>query len=163
MEISNDTSQGVDYLYYFTTQLPQDLARLAALREELQVRQGAMSAVEDATRMRDETARILASAKEEADALKADTKAKNADATAKKKAQDVREDELIQRENEFAAVCGRRETELSVRKTQADRAEEIIASRQSVLDAREAQLANDVAALDARVKAFQDKVAALSA
>ena len=92
MEISNDTAHGVDYLYYFTTQLPQDLARLAALREELQVRQGAMSAVEDATRMRDEAAQILASAKEEADALRADTKAKNADATAKKKLLDARED-----------------------------------------------------------------------
>ena len=101
MEISNDTSHGVDYLYYFTTQLPQDLARLAALREELQVRQGAMSAVEDATRMRDEAAQILASAKEEADALKADTKAKNADATVKKKLLDAREDSLNSRESAF--------------------------------------------------------------
>ena len=46
MNISNDTP-GTDYLTYFTTQMPKDLAAMAALRDELAVRQGALSADED--------------------------------------------------------------------------------------------------------------------
>jgi hypothetical protein len=38
MIISSDTTSGVNYLTYFTKQLPQDLARFAALRDELEVR-----------------------------------------------------------------------------------------------------------------------------
>ena len=45
MNISNDTP-GTDYIKYFTEQLPKDLAQMAALRDELAIRQGALSAAE---------------------------------------------------------------------------------------------------------------------
>ena len=43
--ISNDGGP-IDYIAYFTKQLPQDLARMAELRDELEKRQGAMTAVD---------------------------------------------------------------------------------------------------------------------
>jgi len=53
MNIAND-SPSTDYITYFTQQLPKDLAAMAALRDELAKRQGALSAVEDANKMREE-------------------------------------------------------------------------------------------------------------
>ena len=47
MNISND-NPSVDYVDYFTKQFPQDLAKMAALKDELAVRQGALSAAQDA-------------------------------------------------------------------------------------------------------------------
>ena len=40
--ISNDTSANIDYVDYFVNQLPKNLAQMAALRDELAVRQGAL-------------------------------------------------------------------------------------------------------------------------
>ena len=59
MNISGDTP-GVDYVAYFTKQLPKDLAAMAALRDELAVRQGALSAAEAALADRDAAAKVLA-------------------------------------------------------------------------------------------------------
>ena len=101
MNITNDAAQ-TDYITYFTKQLPQDLAAMAALRDELALRQGALSAVEDSARLRAEAASLLAAAKDECAALKADSQAKNADATAKKKLQDTRETDLDARDSTSA-------------------------------------------------------------
>jgi hypothetical protein len=97
MNITNDSAQ-TDYITYFTKQLPQDLAAMAALRDELALRQGAISAVADAAKMREEAARTLASTKDECATLKTDTQAKNAEANAKKTRQDIREADLNARE-----------------------------------------------------------------
>jgi len=63
MNISGDTP-GVNYIEYFTKQMPLDLAAMAALRDELAVRQGALSAAEAAVADRDAAAAELAAAKE---------------------------------------------------------------------------------------------------
>jgi uncharacterized protein YhaN len=55
---------GMDYVQFFTKQLPLDLARLAELRDELEKRQGAMSAVESALKDRDAAAQDRAAADE---------------------------------------------------------------------------------------------------
>ena len=47
MQVSNDTP-ALNYVEYFTKQLPVDLANMAMLRDELAVRQGALSAAQDA-------------------------------------------------------------------------------------------------------------------
>ena len=47
MNISND-NPSVDPIEYITKQLPKDLVQLLQVRDELAVRQGALSAVEDA-------------------------------------------------------------------------------------------------------------------
>ena len=48
MQVSNDTPAALNYVEYFTKQLPIDLAALAKLRDELAIRQGALTAPQDA-------------------------------------------------------------------------------------------------------------------
>ena len=71
MDISNG-SGGIDsskFIDYFTKQLPLDLAQMATLRDELERRQGAMTAVDDANKAKLEADAILASAKIESQDL----------------------------------------------------------------------------------------------
>lgn len=73
MNVSNDAPP-MDYLKYFTEQLPQDLARMTALRDELAIRQGALSAVELTVKDRKAAEQELAAAKAEAADILADAK-----------------------------------------------------------------------------------------
>jgi pyruvate dehydrogenase E1 component beta subunit len=50
----------MDYMDYFTNQLPKNLATMAALRDELAVRQGALSAAQEAVADRAKAAEELA-------------------------------------------------------------------------------------------------------
>lgn len=71
MDISNG-SGGIDsskFIDYFTKQLPLDLAQMATLRDELERRQGAMTAVDEANKAKAEADALLASAKAEAEDL----------------------------------------------------------------------------------------------
>jgi chromosome segregation ATPase len=161
MNIVND-NPGVDYLAYFTTQMPKDLAQMAALRDELAKRQGAMSAVEAAVADRAAASAALESAKAEAKDLLADAKDKNAAATAKGK-------ELDAQEKAFAARCADMEVALQAKADVVAERERRVSSNEvsqaalkDKLEERSAQLDADRAVLDSRVKAFQDKVAALS-
>jgi chromosome segregation ATPase len=161
MNIVND-NPNVDYLAYFTTQMPKDLAQMAALRDELAKRQGAMSAVEAAVADRAAASAALDAAKAEAKDLLADAKDKNAAATAKGKELDVRE-------KAFNAGCASMEVALQAkadavaeRERRASSNEVSQAALKDKLEERAAQLDADRAVLDSRVKAFQDKVAALS-
>jgi chromosome segregation ATPase len=162
MHIINDTP-GMDYLTYFTTQMPKDLAAMAALRDELAIRQGALSAAEDTVKLKAEAVAVLEAAKAEAAAMVADTKVKNAEALAKKKAQDIREADLNARETNLTAQFAARDQDLTQRETQAQTQLESLERIADQLAADQAQLFSDRAALEARIKAFQDKVAALNA
>lgn len=64
MQISNDTA-ALNYVDYFTKQLPIDLATMAALRDELATRQGALSAAENAVADRAKAAEELAAARQQ--------------------------------------------------------------------------------------------------
>ena len=88
--VSNDTA-AVNYVDYFTKQLPKDLAAMAVLRDELAQRQGAMSAVEDANKLKEQAAAALETAKTEAAAMLADAQTALDAAKAAKKALDARE------------------------------------------------------------------------
>jgi hypothetical protein len=162
MNITNDGAQ-TDYITYFTKQLPQDLANMAALRDELALRQGALSAVEDSTKMREEAARTLASTKDECATLKTDTQAKNAEANAKKTRQDIRETDLNARE--VAATKSAEDTQASLtsQALMLGKLEAALIAREGKLEEGLAVLAAGKADLDARVKLFQAKAAALTA
>ena len=72
--VSNDAA-AFDPIDYYTRQLPLELARLTEIRDELRVRQGALTAVEDAQRDRDAAAAELAAAQSQAAQMIADAKA----------------------------------------------------------------------------------------
>ena len=162
MQVSND-SAAVNYVDYFTKQFPIDLANMAALRDELAVRQGALSAAQDAVADRERAKQELDAANAEAAALRADSvadreSAKQELADAKAKAKD-----LNAKANVALANAVDRETAVELReKLVADR-ETYQTVTQADIDSQQAALKSQTAALDARIKAFQDKVAALTA
>ena len=162
MNITNDGAQ-TDYITYFTKQLPQDLAAMAALRDELALRQGALSAVEDSAKMREEAARTLASTKDECAALKADSQAKNAEATAKKKLQDTREADLDARDAAATKAAADTQASLTSQALSLGKLEAALIAREGKLEEGLVALAAGKADLDARVKLFQTKAAALTA
>jgi ribonuclease Y len=161
MNIVND-NPGVDYLAYFTTQMPKDLAQMAALRDELAKRQGAMSAVEAAVADRAAASAELKAAKAEAKDLLADAKDKNAAATAKGKELDARELALNIRYADVENALQAKADAVAERERRVSSNETSQATLKDKLEERSAQLDADRAVLDSRVKAFQDKVAALS-
>jgi chromosome segregation ATPase len=162
LNISNDTPP-TDYIDYFTRQLPVDLANMAKLRDELAVRQGALTAVEDAARDR-------AVAKDELEGARRATKAMFDDANAQKDAAQALEAQVTADRNALGAriaafddASAKAEAVLAKRIAAADKRENDLAMLADSLTARSAQLDKDALALEARVKAFQEKVASLSA
>lgn len=161
MNITNDGAQ-TDYITYFTKQLPQDLANMAALRDELALRQGALSAVEDSAKLREEAARTLASTKDECATLKTDTQAKNAEANAKKTRQDIRETDLNAREAAATKSAEDTQASLTSQALMLGKLEAALIAREGKLEEGLVALAAGKADLDARVKLFQAKAAALA-
>lgn len=161
MNISNDTP-GTDYLTYFTTQMPKDLAAMAALRDELAVRQGALSAAEDTVKLKAQAAAALESATAEAAAMRAEAKVYVQEAKAQKAAADKRETDLNARDDKMVEMFAAREKALSVKETQVQSQMNALDAKDARLFADHAQLESDRVALDARVKAFQDKVASIN-
>jgi chromosome segregation ATPase len=162
MQVSND-SAAVNYVDYFTKQFPIDLANMAALRDELAIRQGALSAAQDAVADRERAKQELDAAKAEANALRVDASAdretaKQELADAKAKAKDLN----AQAKAALAAAVDREEAVELREKVVSDREDYQIAS-QIEIDSQQADLKEKTVALDARIKAFQDKVAALTA
>ena len=162
MQVSNDTNS-VDPIEYITKQLSKDLVQLLQVRDELAIRQGALSAAKDAVADRERAKQELDAANAEATALKNDAvvdreAAKQELIDAKAKAKD-----LNAKANVALANAVDRETAVELReKAVADREASQIAA-QADIDSQQAALKSQTAALDARVKAFQDKVAALTA
>ena len=162
MNISGDTP-GVNYVDYFTKQFPKDLASMAALRDELATRQGALSAAEAALADRDAAAKELEAAKVEAAGIKADAVKLNdaaKDAAAKVK---TREAAVSEGESALAAKVKATEDDLAVRLKACATLEAGQAKLTAELAERSDKLGADSAALNARIKDFQAKVANLSA
>ena len=82
MDIANE-NPSVDPIEYITKQLPKDLVQLLQVRDELAVRQGALSAVEDAVADRAKAKAEMEAAQAEALAVRADAKQFLVDAKAK--------------------------------------------------------------------------------
>ena len=161
MNIVNE-QPNVDYVTYFTQQLPKDLAAMAQLRDELAKRQGALSAVEKANKDREKAAKVLEAATAEAATIVADAQ-KVADANAVKKAElYVFETELVADRKAFAAETVAKTADLMTREQQVASREAAVVALQAEYASKLQALDADRAALNARVKAFQDKVAALN-
>lgn len=148
---------------YITKEFPGEFKRLIEARDELAVRQGALSAAKDAAADRAAAAAELAAAKAEAKGLVDDAKAIDAGSKLRVKDLDAREKELRNKEAEFAEKVRVKESELdanehmlAMRETTLNQTAQVQAEQAARMDAAEL-------ALNARIKAFQDKVAALSA
>ena len=158
MNVAND-NPGINYVDYFTKQLPRDLAAMAQLRDELAIRQGALDAAAAAVDDRKAAAKELADAK----ALQEELRGKNADAAAKGQQLKTREEKLAQYETFTRASFDERERQIAAREAALDVREKLVAEQDQRNQARERALADEEAALASRVKAFQEKVAALRA
>ena len=160
--VSNE-SPAVNYVDYFTKQFPKDLAQMAQLRDELAQRQGALTAVADANKLKEDAQAYSEGIKAAADSLAEDTKAKNAEAANVLAAAKSQQKDLDARSAAFEKDSVAREKAVSAReKFVADR-EELLNKKDADLQAKQAALQAAQEALDARVKAFQAKVAALQA
>lgn len=162
MNIVGDTGPAnVDLVDYFTKQMPLQLAQMAALKEELAKRQGALSAVEDANKLREKAAAELEAAKAEAADLKAAAKTALESAKAKDAKQDEREKALTEREKALEAKVQSETAALTTR-------EKAVSLRESAAMAKDAEITKQAESLkvateafDNRVKAFQDKAASI--
>jgi chromosome segregation ATPase len=162
MQISNDTNS-IDPIEYITKQLSKDLVQLIQVRDELAVRQGALSAAKDAIADRAKAASELAAAKDQAAAMIVSAKEKEEKAKAQLDDLKAREKSLADNAKTFETSSVEREKTIEARKATVDTREMHQQQTQKNLDDKEVKLAADQAALDARIKAFQAKVAALSA
>jgi len=164
MNIHNDAG-GVDldkFLGYIASQFATDLATIVTARDELTVRQGALSAAEDTVKLKADAVIALAAANEEAAALRADAKAYVLEAQAQKTAADAREKAQNDRDDEFFAKSDAREKELGIREARVQSQMDALDAKDAALFASNAQLLTDRTALDDRIKAFQDKVASIN-
>jgi chromosome segregation ATPase len=151
-----------DFVKYFTTDFLKDLGTMAQLRDELEKRQGAMSAVEAAQRDREDAAAELTKAKADAASILEDAKKKKAAADEQVALLKVREDNFEADAKAFIIERAAKSAELTRMLKAAEDREKAQQDAQEILDAKEKQMADDSDALQARIKAFQDKVAAIS-
>lgn len=164
MDLSNG-SGGIDsskLVEYFSTQFLKDLGQMAALRDELAKRQGALSAVEDASRIRAEADAYAQSRQGETDINLAQAKEANAVAKALQVSLDAREAALNTREGQVEKDTAALAKAVEAHKQAVTDAEVALHNAQNDLKIAQDKLAADQAALDSRVKAFQDKVASIN-
>ena len=153
----------MDYLDYFTNQLPKNLASLAALRDEMAARQGAMSAVDDANGMKAQATTALETAKADAAAMRAAAAGIAAATAVDRRAADNRESALKAREDAFEDTSAKRTADQEKTERALIARELSVSDRENAISTAEAALASNTKTLDARVVAFQAKVAALTA
>ena len=162
MNVSNDTPV-IDHIDYITKQLPKDLANMLKVRDELAKRQGAMTAVEDAVRVKAEADAYYETTKASCDKLAAEAKETADKVKSKKKELDEREKSVDAKEKAHAIAS---ETHAKSSKSR----DESLAAERAVLNEKadkiekaSKMLAEAEIALNNRIKAFQDKVMALTA
>lgn len=164
MDFSNG-SGGIDsnkLMDYFTKQFLKDLGEMAVLRDELAKRQGALSAVEDANRIRAEADAYAQSRQGETDINLAQAKEANAVAKALQMSLDNREAALNVREGKLDKDTSELAKAVAAHKQAVADAEASLQATEKAVKQAQDKLAADQAALDARVKAFQDKVASIN-
>lgn len=164
MDISNG-SGGIDsskLMDYFTKDFLKDLGQMAVLRDELAKRQGAMSAVEDAAKLRAEAETYAANKKTEIDGALADAKETNTASKELKKSLDARQIELDALSGKLDKDSATFQKEVETHKKAVETAEAALLKSKNDLKTSQDKLVADQATLDARVKAFQEKVASIA-
>ena len=163
MDLSNG-SGGIDsskLMDYFTKDFLKDLGKMAVLCDELAKRQGALSAVEDANKLRSDAQAYADSVKTEADINLDQAKQANAASKELKKALDTRETDLNKREGQYETNLANLTKAAEAHKKAVVDNEASLAKLQSDLEAKQTQIDADRNALDERIKAFQAKVASI--
>lgn len=160
---SNGSVDSAKFIDYIVTQFPGDLKLMVEARDELALRQGALSAAQLIIADRSAAAKELEDARIAALGLLLDAKTDNTKAKAKKIALDDRESIIDSREKLISDELTLRDAAVMSRETQVAANEVRQTEFDLDLQLRAAALDADRAALDARIKAFQDKVASLSA
>jgi chromosome segregation ATPase len=164
MDISNG-SGGIDsskLMDYFTKDFLKDLGKMAVLRDELAKRQGAMSAVEDAAKLRAEAEAYAASKKAEIDGALEEAKETSAKSKAQKADLDARETDIDAKAKALAIADAAFNNSVAAKKQSLANEEAALLKAQNELKLAQDKLASDQATLDARVKAFQAKVASIA-
>jgi hypothetical protein len=164
MDISNG-SGGIDsgkLVDYFSKQFLKDLGQMAALKAELEVRQGALTAVEDANKLRKDAEDYAATKKAEADDNLTAAKIKNTESDIRKANLDKTLAEFEVTAKSVNAELDAREKTLSAKLKSLTESETAVAKATEKLASAQVALESDRATLDARVKAFQDKVASIN-
>jgi hypothetical protein len=164
MDISNG-SGGIDsskLIDYFANDFLKDLGKMVALRDELEKRQGSMTAVNAANAKVAEADAYAQSKKVDADTLLADAKAKVEEFKATKVALDAREKDLAAAETKAVTDSVAKEKALATKEASLATRENALAKAQAELKVAQDTLVTDRANLDARVKALQDKVASIN-
>lgn len=164
MDISNG-SGGIDsskLMDYFTKDFLKDLGKMAVLRDELAKRQGAMSAVEDAAKLRAEAEAYAASKKAEIDGALEEAKETNAKSKVQKAGLDARETDIDAKAKALAIADAAFDNSVKAKKQSLANEEAALLKAQNELKLAQDKLASDQATLDARVKAFQAKVASIA-
>lgn len=164
MNVFGDSGQidSEKFLDYVARQLSADVANLIKVRNEMALRQGALTAVQDAAKLRADAQADLVAAKEAASVMTAEAQRKLHDAK-------LLQDELTanlqaydQQAEQFRRDSTAKWSELAAREKAVTMKEADVASREENLRFAQDDLQAERARLDARIKAFQDKVAALS-
>jgi chromosome segregation ATPase len=164
MDISNG-SGGIDsskLMDYFTKDFLKDLGKMAVLRDELAKRQGAMSAVEDAAKLRAEAEAYAANKKTEIDGALEEAKETAAKAKTQKAALDQRETDIDAKAKALDIADAAFDNSVKAKKQSLANEEAALLKAQNELKLAQDKLASDQATLDARVKAFQAKVASIA-
>jgi chromosome segregation ATPase len=164
MDISNG-SGGIDsskLMDYFTKDFLTDLGKMAALRDELEKRQGSINAVNAANAKVVEADAYAESTKAQVDALLADAKIKNTDANARQAILDAREKDLAELEKQSISNASAAAKDVAAKETSLVARENGLAQAQAELRTAQDTLATDRINLDARIKALQDKVASIN-
>jgi len=161
MNITNDSTGGLtasQFLDYVKKNLSSDVANLIAVKDELAIRQGALSAAEAAIKAKGDADAYAVSKKADADAILELAKVSKATAEALVA-------ELKASGKDFEAKAVASEAEFTQREKAIALREKKVQANENVVDQRfgEIQVANDklnsaTAALDARIKAFQDSI-----
>ena len=162
----------VDYLAFFSTELPKQLAEMAKLRDELQQRQGAMSAVSEANAMREQAAKMLEQAHKDAQAMRQAAQDElRAAEDSRKQAGDLVAGEakkvgaMLDEVNAKLKVLEqeRSDFDLDVKKktTALDRREKEFASKLATLESQQKALSAERATLEVRIKKFSDAIGAV--
>jgi chromosome segregation ATPase len=162
MNITNDSTGNPDYVGYFTKQFLTDLGRMAELRDELAKRQGALTAVEDAIKVKSKADSYALSKQAEIDSLIESTKTAKYEAdalVAKLKADGKNFDAKVAA---IETALESREKDVAAREKKAESNEATLVRRSAEISAANDKLNADSVALELRVKAFQAKVAAIN-
>jgi hypothetical protein len=150
------------FLEYVQKRFSTDLANMVKTRDELVMRQGALTAVEDAAADRQKAATELADALMEADILRAAAKAVKEAATKQKKELDEREAALDVERQQFNVASANRTLDLDKRYERLNSDGISLATEQDRLTSLRAALESEKETFEARVKTFQEKIARMS-